>query len=118
MTVHATWSRRFPFVTILAFADHSYLIDIGSDHKAPLMSVNDANVLIADEASGIPHRHPEKDRIAAPQQTNFAELGGLGVSIGETAINNVANCREHAAPDQAESDHSPDRDPQVRKGRC
>jgi hypothetical protein len=39
MVVRATWSRRFPGFQILAFADHSYLIDIGRDHKPPLVVI-------------------------------------------------------------------------------
>jgi hypothetical protein len=39
MVVHATWSRRFPGFQILAFADRSYLIDIGCDHKPPLVVI-------------------------------------------------------------------------------
>jgi hypothetical protein len=36
MTVHATWSRRLPGVTVLAFADHSYILMLGSRNKPPL----------------------------------------------------------------------------------
>src|SRR6476659_7160971 len=37
--VRATWQRRFPFVSILAFADHTYIILVGSDHKEPLVEI-------------------------------------------------------------------------------
>jgi hypothetical protein len=37
--VHATWNKRFPGFQILAFADRSYLIDIGSDRKPPLIVI-------------------------------------------------------------------------------
>jgi hypothetical protein len=36
--VHATWNRRFWGFTILAFADHTYEIDIGSANKPPMIS--------------------------------------------------------------------------------
>jgi hypothetical protein len=35
--VRATWSRRFLGVQILAFADHTYEIDFGSNKKPPLL---------------------------------------------------------------------------------
>jgi hypothetical protein len=38
--IHATWQRRFPGVGVLAFADHSYLINLGlSDTKAPFLTI-------------------------------------------------------------------------------
>jgi hypothetical protein len=37
--VRATWNRRFWGFQILAFADHTYLIDFGSDKKPTLMTV-------------------------------------------------------------------------------
>ena len=37
--VRATWNRSVPGFQILAFADHSYLIDIGSDAKPPLITI-------------------------------------------------------------------------------
>ena len=38
--VHATWYREFPWgVTILAFRDHSYLIDIGRRDKVALVEI-------------------------------------------------------------------------------
>ena len=37
--VYATWNKSFPGFDILAFADHSYLINIGSDHKVPLVCI-------------------------------------------------------------------------------
>jgi hypothetical protein len=37
--VRATWSRRFWGFHILAFADHTYQIDFGSDRKPPLITV-------------------------------------------------------------------------------
>ena len=39
VTVHATWNRRFPSFQILAFTDRSYIIDICSDHKVPLITI-------------------------------------------------------------------------------
>jgi hypothetical protein len=39
MTVHATWNRRFWGIQILAFADRSYEIDIGSADKPPLVVI-------------------------------------------------------------------------------
>jgi hypothetical protein len=39
MTVHATWNRRFWGFQILAFADRSYIIDIGANHKPALVSI-------------------------------------------------------------------------------
>jgi hypothetical protein len=36
MPVHATWSRRLPGVTVLAFADRSYHLMLGSGDKPPL----------------------------------------------------------------------------------
>jgi hypothetical protein len=39
VTVNATWNRRFLGVQILAFADHSYIIDIGCDKKPSLVSL-------------------------------------------------------------------------------
>jgi hypothetical protein len=39
VVVHATWSKRFPGLQILAFADHTYLIDIGRDDKPPLVTI-------------------------------------------------------------------------------
>jgi hypothetical protein len=39
MTVHATWNRKLPGFDVLAFADHSYLINIGSDRKIPLITI-------------------------------------------------------------------------------
>jgi hypothetical protein len=37
--VLATWSRGFLGVQVLAFADHTYEIDIGSKGKPPLVSL-------------------------------------------------------------------------------
>jgi hypothetical protein len=37
--VHATWSRRFPLISVLAFADRSYTITIGSRRKPPLLQL-------------------------------------------------------------------------------
>jgi len=37
--VRATWSRRFWGFQILSFADHTYLIDFGSDRKPVFMTV-------------------------------------------------------------------------------
>lgn len=37
--VDATWSRRFWCIQILAFRDHSYLIDFGRDDKPPLATL-------------------------------------------------------------------------------
>jgi hypothetical protein len=37
--VHATWNRSFAGVTIYAFADHTYLMDIGFGDKIPLVSI-------------------------------------------------------------------------------
>jgi hypothetical protein len=37
--VHAMWNRRFWGFQILAFADHTYPIDFGSDTKPPSMTV-------------------------------------------------------------------------------
>jgi hypothetical protein len=39
MTVHATWNRRFWGFQILAFADRSYVIDIGAAHRPALVSI-------------------------------------------------------------------------------
>jgi hypothetical protein len=39
MTVHATWNRKLPGFDVLGFADHSYLINIGSDRKIPLITI-------------------------------------------------------------------------------
>jgi hypothetical protein len=35
--IRAIWNRKLPFISILAFHGHQYLIDIGSDHKPPLI---------------------------------------------------------------------------------
>jgi hypothetical protein len=37
--VHATWNRRFWRLQILAFADHAYLINFGTNSKPPLMTL-------------------------------------------------------------------------------
>lgn len=37
--VRATWNRRFWGFQILAFGDHTYSIDFGSDRKPVFMSV-------------------------------------------------------------------------------
>jgi hypothetical protein len=37
--VRATWNRNFWGFHILAFADHTYLIEFGTDRKPPLMTV-------------------------------------------------------------------------------
>jgi hypothetical protein len=37
--VRATWNRRFWGFQILAFADHTFLIDLGSDRKPPLVTL-------------------------------------------------------------------------------
>jgi len=37
--VHATWNRSFLGVTILAFRDHTYLVDIGWGGKIPLVEI-------------------------------------------------------------------------------
>jgi hypothetical protein len=37
--VHATWSRSFPMVTVLAFGDRSYTVMFGSARKPPLVQI-------------------------------------------------------------------------------
>jgi len=37
--IRATWNRRFRGLQILAFADHTYLLDFGSDKKPPFMTL-------------------------------------------------------------------------------
>jgi hypothetical protein len=37
--IRGTWNRKFPGGHILAFDDHSYLVEFGSDRKPPLLTI-------------------------------------------------------------------------------
>jgi hypothetical protein len=37
--VHAAWSRSFPLITVLAFADRSYTMMLGGSQKPPFLEL-------------------------------------------------------------------------------